>query len=359
MAHRAPRLAALMLCASCGFTGFLGAADAPPHHGPGGFRNTYPHDHDASFWAWKWEQLRQGVPEPPPGGWNIPHMQADAAALRANTTQPTVTWIGHAAFLVQLAGLNILVDPQFSERASPVAFAGPRRIVPLPIAIGELPRIDVVLTSHNHYDHLDVASVEALARTSPPPLFLVPLELAPWMRDRGAGRVEELDWWQSRDVAGVRFTLVPVQHWSKRTLWDANKTLWGGWAMDGGGLKVIHTGDLGYSKDARDIGERIGPFDLALIPIGAYAPRWFMKNYHVDVPEALQVRADLRAARAIGMHWGTFERLTDEPMDEPPAELARKRAEAGLARDAFDVMKVGETRSIVPRTPSPAGGDRP
>jgi hypothetical protein len=104
MAHRAPRLAALMLCASCGFPGFLGAADAPPHHGPGGFRNNYPHDHDASFWAWKWEQLRHGVPEPPPGGWNIPHMQADAAALRANTTQPTVTWIGHAAFLVQLAG---------------------------------------------------------------------------------------------------------------------------------------------------------------------------------------------------------------------------------------------------------------
>jgi L-ascorbate metabolism protein UlaG (beta-lactamase superfamily) len=348
-----------MLCASCGFTGFLGAADAPPHHGAGGFHNNYPHEEHASFWAWKWEQLRQGVPEPPPGGWNIPHMKADAAALRANATEPTVTWIGHAAFLVQLAGLNILIDPQFSERASPVPFAGPRRVVPLPIGLAELPRIDVVLTSHNHYDHLDVATIESLARASPPPLFLVPLALAPWIRDRGATRVEELDWWQSREVSGVRFTLVPVQHWSKRTLWDANRTLWGGWSLEGGGLKVIHTGDLGYSKDARDIGERLGPFDLALIPIGAYAPRWFMKTYHVDVPEAVQVRADLRAARAIGMHWGTFERLTDEPMDEPPAELARRRADAGLAREQFDVMKVGETRGIVPRNPSPKGGERP
>ena len=352
MPRPALRTACLMFCAFCGFPGFLDAAE----RGPEGFRNNYPHDPDQSFWAWKWEQMRQGVPEPPPGGWQIPHQKADAEALRGNTSKPTVTWIGHSAFLVQLAGLNILVDPQFSERASPVSFAGPKRIVPLPLAISELPRIDVVLTSHNHYDHLDVATVEALARQEPAPMFLVPLELAGWMRDRGAAHVDELDWWQSREVRGVRFTLVPVQHWSKRTLFDTNKTLWGGWVMDGGGLKVIHTGDLGFSKDARDIGERLGPFDLALIPIGAYAPRWFMKNYHVDVPEAMQVRADLRAARAIGMHWGTFERLTDEAMDEPPAELARQRDAAGLAPGEFDVMKIGETRSIVPRPGSPEGG---
>ena len=346
------RTAVLMFCAFCAFPGFLDAAG----RGPEGFRNNYPHDPDASFWAWKWEQMRQGVPGPPPGGWQIPHQKADAEGLRANTSKPTVTWIGHSAFLVQLAGVNVLVDPQFSERASPVSFAGPRRIVPLPLEISELPRIDVVLTSHNHYDHLDVATVEALARRDPAPLFLVPLELSAWMRERGAANVEELDWWQSREVNGVTFTLVPVQHWSTRTLFDTNKTLWGGWAMEGGGLKVIHTGDLGFSKDARDIGERLGPFDLALIPIGAYAPRWFMKNYHVDVTEAVQVREDLRAARAIGMHWGTFDRLTDEPMDEPPAELARRREAAGLAPEQFDVMKVGETRSIVPRPGSPQGG---
>ena len=340
-----------MICAFCFMSGGLFAeeAPAPAHHGPDGFRNNYPHDSKQSFWVWKWEQMREGVPKPPPGGWQIPHVKADAERLRANASEPTVTWIGHSAFLVQLGGVNILADPQFSERASPVQFAGPRRIVPLPIEIAELPRIDVVLISHNHYDHLDAATVKALAALpAGSPLFLVPLGLKAWFEGQGIERVEEYDWWDVRVERGLRFTLVPVQHWSKRTLWDTNRSLWGGWAIEGAGLKLVHTGDLGYSKDARDIGERLGPFDLALIPIGAYAPRWFMKTMHVDVPEAVQVRSDLRARRAIGMHWGTFEHLTDEPLDEPPRELARQRAQSGLAREEFDVMKIGETRSIVP-----------
>ncbi|MGZ5592780.1 MAG: MBL fold metallo-hydrolase [Usitatibacter sp.] len=348
---RRVRRGAIMLCALCGISGLFQAEaqTAAPRDARGAFHNNYPHDDKQSFWLWKWEELKEGVPQPPPGGWKIPAMKADAAALRANTSAPTATWIGHAAFLVQLAGKNILFDPQFSERASPVQFAGPKRIVPLPITIEELPRIDVVLVSHNHYDHLDVDSVKKLAAQKPEgPLFIVPLGLKAWFAELGIERVEEHDWWQARDEGPLRITLVPVQHWSKRTLWDANKTLWGGWVVEGGGLRIIHTGDLGYSRDARDIGERLGPFDLALIPIGAYAPRWFMKTMHVDPAEALQVRSDLRARRAIGMHWGTFENLTDEPLDEPPAELAAKRAAAGLADDEFDVMKVGETRAIVP-----------
>ena len=347
-----------MSCAfCCVFAGFYAEAQSPPHHGPDGFRNNYPHEGPRSFWRWKWEQLREGVPEPPPGGWKIPQVRTDAAALRANTTAPTLTWIGHASFLVQLAGINVLVDPQLSERASPVAFAGPRRIVALPITMPELPRIDVVLITHNHYDHLDLATVRALAASERgAPLFLVPLGLKAWFHDQGIDTVEEYDWWQSRAVGALRFTLVPAQHWSKRTLWDANKTLWGGWVMEGGGLRIIHTGDLGYSRDARDIGERLGPFDLALIPIGAYAPRWFMKTHHVDPPEAVQVRHDLHAARAIGMHWGTFEHLTDEPLDEPPRRLADARAAAGLRAEQFDVMAVGETRPIVPARDQVHGG---
>lgn len=347
-----------MLCALCGpFAGvFAPALAQPAHHGPEGFRNNYPHETGQSFWSWKWEQLRQGVPQAPPGGWAIPHMKADAAALRANTSRATITWIGHAAFLLQLGGRNILVDPQFSSRASPVPFAGPKRAVPLPIEIEELPRIDVVLTSHNHYDHLDLDTVKKLAaRPSGSPLFLVPLGLAKWFVDQGITRVEEFDWWQGRASGPVRFTLVPVQHWSKRTPWDTNQSLWGGWVIEGGGIKLIHTGDLGYSRDTLDIGERMGPFDLAMIPIGAYAPRWFMKAQHIDVPEALQVRADLRATRAVGMHWGTFENLTDEALDEPPRELARWRAAAGLRAEQFDVMKVGETRDVLPGE----GGGRP
>ncbi|HUL96310.1 MAG TPA: MBL fold metallo-hydrolase [Usitatibacter sp.] len=344
-----------MFCLSCGIgAGLFAQGELSSHHTAAGFRNNYPHETKQSFWAWQWERMQHGVPQPPPGGWNIPHMRTDAAALRANGHDPTLTWIGHAAFLIQLAGRNILVDPQFSGRASPLPFAGPKRVVPLPIEIDELPPIDVVLVSHNHYDHLDLESVQRLARREGGgPLFVVPLGLKAWFAEQGIDRVEELDWWQSRNENGMRITLVPVQHWSKRTLWDTNQTLWGGWVIEGGGLKVIHTGDLGYSKDARDIGERLGPFDLALIPIGAYAPRWFMKAMHVDPAEAVQVRADLKARHAIGMHWGTFERLTDEPLDEPPAELARQRAAAGLAPEDFDVMKVGETRRIQ------RGGDKP
>ncbi len=346
-----------MICASCGvFGGWFAEAQSPaPHRTAERFHNNYPHDPPQSFWVWKWEQMRHGVPQPPPGGWKIPHVRTDAAALKANAGSPTITWIGHSAFLVQLAGTNILIDPHFSERASPVQFAGPRRIVPLPLEISELPRIDVVLISHNHYDHLDITTVRELAALdSGSPLFLVPLGLKAWFNEIGIARVEEYDWWQSHSLASLRFTLVPVQHWSKRTLWDANRTLWGGWAIEGGGLKVLHTGDLGYSQDARDIGERLGPFDLALIPIGAYAPRWFMKTMHVDPAEAVQLRSDLRARRAIAMHWGTFEKLTDEPLDEPPRVLEAQRVAAGLAPDDFDVMKVGETRRIVP-----TGGEKP
>ena len=135
---------------------------------------------------------------------------------------------------------------------------------------------------------------------------------------------------------------------------DANQTLWGGWVVEGEGLRLIHTGDTGYSKDFRDIGERLGPFDMAFIPIGSYAPRWFMKVMHVDIPEAVQIRADLKAARAIGMHWGTFESLADEPLDEPPVVLARQRQERGLTPDQFDVLKIGETRRLESMVPSGA-----
>jgi N-acyl-phosphatidylethanolamine-hydrolysing phospholipase D len=332
---------------------FAAVASSSPHRGPEGFHNNYPHPERGGFWRWKWEQMRDGVAHAPPEGWRIPAMKADVRALHEPAAGPRLTWIGHATFLLQAGGLNILTDPQLSPRASPVSFAGPKRIVPLPLEIAELPRIDVVLISHNHYDHLDLPTVKALAaQPGGSPLFLVPLELKTWFADNGMDRVEEYDWWQQRDTGTARFTLVPVQHWSKRTFWDEDQTLWGGWVIEVAGLRIIHTGDLGYSRDTLDIGARMGPFDLALIPIGAYEPRWFMQTMHVNVPDALRVRQDLRAARAIGMHWGTFEGLTDEPMDEPPRVLARLRAEEHLPVDAFDVMEIGETRGIVRATPA-------
>ena len=340
----------LAVLAFAAVAGLASAQSAP--HGPDGYRNNYPQEPRGSFWAWQWERWRDGLPSPPPGGWNLPAVKTDAEALRSGETNPSVTWIGHATMLVRLGGSNILFDPVFSERASPVSFAGPRRIVPLPIDIAELPPIDIVLISHNHYDHLDAESVKRIAAMPQgSPLFLVPMGLKAWFAELGIARVEELDWWQQTRHGDLKVTFVPAQHWSKRTLTDANQTLWGGWVVEGDGLSIIHTGDTGFSQDFRDIGERLGPFDMAFIPIGSYAPRWFMKPMHADVPEAVQIRADLRAARAIGMHWGTFESLADEPLDEPPRVLARQREQQGLSADQFDVLKIGETRRLLKAAP--------
>jgi N-acyl-phosphatidylethanolamine-hydrolysing phospholipase D len=337
--HRlAAALAALLL--------FAGVQAQAPRTADG-FQNNYPHPGRQSFLTWKWQQLRDGVPQPPPGGWDLPAMRTDPQALRVPGNNPSATWIGHATVLMRMAGTTLLFDPVFSERVSPIPFAGPKRVVPLPIDIPELPKIDVVMISHNHYDHLDEDSVLRLAAMPQgSPRFLVPLGLKAWFIERGITRVDEYDWWQSATEGPLTITLVPVQHWSRRTLTDTNETLWGGWVVEGEGLRIIHTGDTGYSKDFRDIGERFGGFDMAFLPIGAYAPRWFMQTMHLDVAEAVQVRADLGATRAIGIHWGTFESLGDEPLDEPPLQLARERAAHGLAPEDFDVLKIGETRML-------------
>lgn len=336
-----------LLLATLAFTVGASAFAQNAPRGSDGFSNNYPHPEKASFWAWQWERLRDGVPKPPPGGWNLPAVKTDPAELRAPEGNPSVTWIGHATVLVRLAGHTMLFDPIFSDRASPLPTIGPKRVVPLPIDIDDLPKIDVVMISHNHYDHLDEATVRRLAAMPQgSPRFLVPLGLKRWFADLGIERVDEYDWWQHTKEGPLAITFVPVQHWSRRRLDDTNQTLWGGWVVEGEGMKLVHTGDTGYSKDFRDIGERLGPFDMAFIPIGAYAPRWFMQIMHLDVPEAVQVRADLRAERAIGIHWGTYESLADEPLDEPPALLAKQREARGLAREQFDVMAIGEIRSL-------------
>jgi len=316
-----------------------------PRNEDGTFRNNHPHATTDFGDFLRWRSERADNVEPP-GGWQTPVVAADLAALHSPTANPSLTWIGHASVLLRLAGKNILVDPVFSERASPVPFAGPKRIAPLPIDVPDLPKIDVVLITHNHYDHLDEASVLRLASMPQGgPRFLVPLGLKAWFAGIGIERVEEMDWWQSAREGDATFTLVPVQHWSRRTLTDRDRTLWGGWAIEGDGLRIVHLGDTGYSRDFRDIGERLGPFDLALIPIGAYAPRWFMQAKHLDAVDAIQARADLRAQRAIGIHWGTFP-MADDPPDEAPRALALERDRVGLPREAFDVMAIGETRRL-------------
>ncbi len=315
------------------------------------FHNNYQDVVPGGFWRWQWERWRSGTPAVPEGGWRFPMRRPDLAYLATNRAQPTVTWIGHATVLLQLGGLNILTDPHFSERASPFSFIGPRRWVPPAIAIAELPHIDVVLVSHNHYDHLDDASVRALAKQAGgPPRFYVPLGLGEWCRRRGITAVTELAWWDARDDRALKIHLVPVQHWSARTPWDRNETLWGGFVLESGGMRVFFSGDTGYSRDFVEIGRRFAPFDLAILPIGAYEPRWFMGPQHIDPAEAVQIHKDLQARQSLGVHWGTFA-LSDEPLDEPPRALARALDAAHVNRTAFWVFEHGETRGITTRRP--------
>jgi L-ascorbate metabolism protein UlaG (beta-lactamase superfamily) len=334
-------LLALLLLVGCVST-FAYFDPAKPHRTAEGFRNNYPHPEKSGFWKWKWAQWRDGLPRRPEEGYRFEVAQANPMV-----SNPSVTWVGHATVLLRVGGLNVLTDPQFSERASPLTFAGPKRVVPPVPALHELPRIDVVVVSHNHYDHLDLASVAKLAeQPGGSPRYFVPLGLKDWFARRGIENVEELDWWESRRFGGLEIHFVPVQHWSKRSLTDENQTLWGGWVLRHPELSFFFAGDAGYSKDFADIRRRFGGFDLAAIPIGAYEPRWFMKIMHLDPAEAVQVHKDVNARQSLAIHWGTFDNLTDESLYEPPQRLAEERRKAGLTERDFLVLKHGETLAL-------------
>jgi L-ascorbate metabolism protein UlaG (beta-lactamase superfamily) len=324
---------------------------AVPHRGRDGFRNNYPIGREGSYWVWQWQRWRDGLPKPPGNGYRFSMATPAVDWLRANRDVPAVTWIGHATVLLQIGGVNILTDPQFSERASPVSFAGPIRRMPPGVSYEQLPRIDIVVISHNHYDHLDVDSVRRLAaQAGGGPRFYVPLGLKPWFRGIGIEDVVELDWWESRVERGVTVHCVPVQHWSKRTLTDRDQTLWGGWVFEHPTQRAFFAGDTGYSADFADIGKRFGSFDFAVLPIGAYEPRWFMAPYHVNPEEAVRIRDDLHARLALGIHWGSFE-FTDEPLDEPPRALERALAARGEDPSRFIVLQHGETRRLTVAAP--------
>ena len=344
-----------LFCLSCSTTNPY-YDPAIPHRAQDGFRNNYLTEPiGGSFLKWQYERTRDGVPKPPANHYQFPIDHTDVAWLKANRSVNTATWIGHATVLLQVAGVNVLTDPIFSERASPVGFAGPKRKVPPGLSYEQLPHIDVVVISHNHYDHLDRASVQRLnAQEGGPPLFLVGLGNQSWMNDAGITNVREMDWWQQTEAKGVEITFVPVQHWSARGITDRFETLWGGWVvktLDKAAVppaqpfSVFFAGDTGYSKDFADIHRRFDRFDLALLPIGAYQPRWFMRNQHVDPAEAVQIHRDLHARQSIAIHWGTFE-LTDEPLDEPPLALARERQKAGVPDADFSALRHGEMRKF-------------
>ena len=270
------------------------------------------------------------------------------------------TFVGHATFLLQLRGANLLTDPIWSARAGPGGRFGPRRVRRPALDLDALPGIRTVLVSHNHYDHLDLPTLRALD-ASHRPLFVTGLGNARWLRRRGLRDVVELDWWQTHAMGdGLSVTFVPAQHFAARGLTDRCRTLWGGFVIERRGLKVYFAGDSGWFDGFRAIGERLGPFDLALLPVGAYEPRWFMTPVHVTPEDAVQAHLDVRSRRSIAMHFGTF-RLTDEGIDEPVERLRAELLRRGIPEAEFAVPEFGETiltRTAEARPGSTCGADR-
>jgi L-ascorbate metabolism protein UlaG (beta-lactamase superfamily) len=251
-----------------------------------------------------------------------------------------VTFIGHATCLMQAAGTNVLIDPVYANRASPVPFAGPRRARPPGMRFDDLPPISLVLLSHNHYDHCDIPTLRRLEQRFHPPV-VTPLGNGPLLRSAGFRQVEELDWWEAASAAPVPVTVTQAQHFSARSMFDRNRALWGGFLIEIGGQRILHAGDSGYGPHFREMAERLGRIDLALLPIGAYEPRWFMKDIHMNPAEAVQAHLDLGAHQSIAMHFGTFQ-LTPEGIDEPVRALAKALVERGVPAERFRALEVGE-----------------
>ncbi|GMV05788.1 MAG: hypothetical protein AMXMBFR53_20650 [Gemmatimonadota bacterium] len=332
--------------------------------------------------AWQW--LRGGhPPDPAPGALPVAVPAPALPRVAPGAAEVRVTWIGHATALVQLPGLNLLTDPVWSDRSSPVGFAGPHRFVPPPLALEELPPIDAVLLSHDHYDHLDRPTVQALHRRfGEGLLWLTPVGYRAWFASLGIGRVVERDWWGAAELPGGGYQAVatPARHWTRRRPGGTNSRLWCGWAVvpgrvDGGspgrapavpgarasgeaptGPRVWFAGDSGYCPAFAEIGARLGPFDLSLVPIGAYEPRWFMGAAHMNPEEAVRAFRDAGGRGGfLGIHWGTW-RLTFEDPLEPPLRTRAAWAAAGLPAGELHLPAHGGT--VVRRLvgPAEAGG---
>lgn len=298
----------------------------------------------------RWYQERFGKDLPPPPGQYIPNYESfplkqfDKSQL-AGFSSKTATWLGHATVMVRANNFTLLTDPHFSVRAFPVQWMGPSRKVRSPARVENLPKIDVVVISHSHYDHLDQTTVVKLSKAQPDTLFLVPLGLEKLLRSWGVNKVREMDWWETHSIGDNQITFVPAYHWSARTLTDRNKSLWGGWTLKNPAVNFYFSGDTGYSKDFAEIGKRLGPFDFSAIAVGAYEPRWFMKAQHINPDEAVQIHQDVQSKMSMGIHWGTFE-LTDEPLDQPIGDLASALKAKKIPQDSFQLLGHGDTINL-------------
>ena len=257
-----------------------------------------------------------------------------------------VTFIGHATFLIQTAAGNILTDPMYSQSAGPLNVLGPRRVRQPAVPFDDLPAISMVLLSHKHYDHCDLRTLRKLAQRFDP-VVITPLGNGPLVRSCGLRRVEELDWWQEAKTSALPVTLTPAQHFSARSPFDRNRALWGGFVLVVDRAQILFAGDTAYGPFFRDVRQRLGPIDLALLPIGAYEPRWFMRPVHMNPAEAVQAHLDLQASESVGMHFGTF-RLTAEGIDEPLRALDEARRARNITPSRFRTLEFGESLRLRP-----------
>ncbi|MGH7617512.1 MAG: MBL fold metallo-hydrolase [Gemmatimonadaceae bacterium] len=329
---------------------------SPPsaHRRPGGgFCNPWPGSTPhgfRDFLRWRFGQRIRNPPVPSPPRGSLPAKRPAIVAPRAAHGYRSATWVGHATVLLQLGPLNVLTDPMWSERASPFARIGPRRLMPPGVDFDALPPIDVVLLSHNHYDHLDEPTVRRIARAHPNAAWLSPLGLGELLRSFGVPHVTECDWWGRVATPAYSAMCTPAMHASARWLVDRDDTLWCGWTIAADDVRVFFAGDTALHPEFGAIASAAGPFDVVLLPIGAYEPRLFMKSVHMNPDDAVAAYADLArgtepAPRCLPIHWGTF-RLTDEPVDEPPRRFAQLFSEAGFSGDANWTLALGETRQF-------------
>jgi L-ascorbate metabolism protein UlaG (beta-lactamase superfamily) len=312
-----------------------------PHHLPDGFTNLSPGGHKAGdVKRWRRERKAAGLPFPPAGGYDHFIAQWWQSALLGGDDNK-LWWLGHSSVLLRIQNQYILTDPVFSQRASPVSFAGPQRRTPMALQISDLPSLSAIVISHNHYDHLDDKTVRELLARFPDVMMFAPLGIGKWLRRRGARYVTELDWWQSVVFHGLVYTAVPAQHWSMRTFWDRNASLWCGWVIESNECRFWFAGDTGYTSDLLQIPERLGQIDVAALPIGAYAPRWFMAANHMDPQQAVRLWQQLGKPLTFPVHWGVFE-LADESLDEPVRELQEALNETVTGLANFTILKIGQ-----------------
>lgn len=322
------------------------------HKSDGHFQDPYITPPNKSFFRFLWMRMTTDWVDVSKAS-QVPRVELNTQII-STSPQPDsilVTWLGHSCFLIQTNDFNLLTDPVFSDRASPVSFMGPKRYTPPAIAIEQLPRIDAVVISHNHYDHLDLDSIEELEKRFDPKWY-VPLKNSSLLKSVAVPQqqIHELDWWEAAPLnnknKSITFTATPAQHWSARGLFDRNEMLWSSWVIQIKQKKIFFGGDTGYqAKIFQTIGKRFGPFDVALIPIGAYAPRTFMRYAHVNPAEAVQIHIDIKSKQSFGAHWGTFP-LTAEPIMEPVKKLKEALQASKLKQKSFFAPVLGRTYFI-------------